>query len=167
MNVHLTLLNFCAATGHSLVRWHKMVTTMIPNEENNFKLHRLCVIHLYEADLTALFSIWLKRMMLSSERSKTINPGSYGTRPGRTSTDPPFITLMQTEIAAMSRTSLANGLNNATQCYDQIIPKHATLSSVAHGMSPTAATCIGKTLANARYHLRTALSETETFWSHN
>ena len=34
-------------------------------------------------------------------------------------------------------------------------------------MSPTTATCIGKTLANARYHLRTALSETETFWSHN
>ena len=114
MNIHLTLLNFCTATGHSLVRWRKIVTTMIPKEHNNFKLHRLRVIHLYEADLTALFSIWLKRMMLSSERSKTINPGSYGARPGRTSTDPPFITLMQTEIAAMSRTSLANGPNNAT-----------------------------------------------------
>ena len=106
-------------------------------------------------------------MILSSEQSKTINPGFYGACPGRTSTDPPFITLMQTEIAAMSRSSLANGPNNATQCHDRIIPNHATLSSVAHGMSPTAATCIGKTLANARYHLRTALSETETFWSHN
>ena len=109
--------------------------------------------------------MWLRRMMLSSEASCTINRGSYGARPGRTSTDPPFITVMQTEIAALSRTSLANGPNDATQCYDRIIPNHATLSSVAHGMSPSAATCIGNTLSNTKYHLRTALSETKTFWS--
>ena len=165
MKIHLILLNFCAATGHSLRRWHKIVTTMIPKESNNFKLHRLRVIHLYEADLTALFSIWLKRMMISSEANATINQGSYGARPGRTSTDPPFLTVMQTEIAALSRSSLGNGPNDATQCYDRIIPNHATLSSVAHGMPPSAATCIGSTLSHAKYHLRTALSETATFWS--
>ena len=82
MKVHLILLNFCAATGHSLRRWHKIVTTMIPKEANNFKLHRLRVIHLYEADLTALFSIWLKRMMISSEANNTINQGSYRAHPG-------------------------------------------------------------------------------------
>ena len=115
---------------------------MIPKESNNFKLHRLRVIHLYKADLTALFSIWLKRMMIASERSNTINQGSYGARPGRTSTDPPFLTVMQTEIAALSRTSLGNGPNDATQCYDCIIPNNTTLSSIAHGMPPSAATCI-------------------------
>ena len=39
MNVHVILLNFCAATGYLLKRWHKIVTTMIPKENNNFKLH--------------------------------------------------------------------------------------------------------------------------------
>ena len=38
---------------------------------------------------------------------------------------------------------------------------------MAHGMPPTAASCIGNTLSNAKYHLCTALSETSTFWSHN
>ena len=47
----------------------------------------------------------------------------------------------------------------------EIIPNHATLRSVAHGMSQSAATCIGNTLSNAKYHLRTALSEMKTFWS--
>ena len=143
----------------------KIVTTMIPKETNNFKLHRLQVIHLYEADLTAISSIWLRQMMLSSETSQRINRGSYGARPGRTSTDPPFITVMQTEIGALSRTSLTNRPNDATQCYDRIIPNHATLSSVAQGISPSAAPCIGNTLAEAKYHLRTALSETKMFWS--
>ena len=104
-------------------------------------------------------------MMISSEENKTINQGSYGACPGRTSTDPPFLTVMQTEIAALSRTSLGNGPNDATQCYDRIILNHAPLSSVAHGMPPSAATCIGSTLSRAKYHLHTALSETDTFWS--
>ena len=34
------------------------------------------------------------------------------------SSDLPFSTVMQTEIVALSRTSLANGLNDATQCYE-------------------------------------------------
>ena len=104
-------------------------------------------------------------MMLSSKASHTINRGLYGAQPGRTSTDPPFITVMQTKIAALSWTSLVNGPNDATQCYDRIIPNHATLSSVAHGMSPSAATCISNILSNTKYHLRTAISETKTFWS--
>ena len=57
LSVHLHLLNFCSSTGYSLQHWHKIVTMMIPKDHNNFKIHRLRVIHLYEADLTALFSI--------------------------------------------------------------------------------------------------------------
>ena len=124
----------------------------IPKEHNNFKLHRLRVIHLYKADLPAIFSIWMKQMMFASELSNNTNCGSYGARPGRTSTDPAFITVIQTEIATLSRTSLANGPNNATECYDRIIPR-LTVNSVAHGLAPRAATCVGQTLQNAHYHL--------------
>ena len=165
LQVHLSLLNYCARTGYSLNRWQSIVTTTIPKETGNFKLHRLQVIHLYEADLTALFSIWSKKMIHNSETKQTINPGSFGARPGRTSTDPPYIQALQTEIATLSRSSLANCPNDATQCYDRIIPNHAMLSAASHGMPPSAATCIGSTLQLARYHLRTALSQTQEYWT--
>ena len=96
------MLNFCATTGYSLIRWHKIVTMMIPKETNNLKIHRLRVIHLYEADLTALFSIWSKKMIHRATQHNSLNQGSYGARPGRTSVDPAFISLLQTEISTIT-----------------------------------------------------------------
>ena len=68
---------------------------MIPKDHNNFKIHRLRVIHLYEADLTALFSIWSRRMVHAATAASCINSGSFGARPGKTSSDPAFIGLLQ------------------------------------------------------------------------
>ena len=164
--VHLSLLNFCARTGYSLQRWHNIITTMIPKEANNYKIHRLRVIHIYEADLTALFSIWSRRMIYASSSSQSLNPGSYGARPGRTSTDPPLIALLQNEISAITRTSLCIGPNDASQCYDRLIPNQALLSCMSHGMPTSAAKCIGATLFNAKYYLRTSTSQSASYWSH-
>ena len=72
---------------------------------------------------------------------------------------------MQHEIATITRTSLVIAPNDAAQCYDRIIPNHAMLCCMSHGMPPSAASCIGTTLLNAKYYLRTALSESTTFWS--
>lgn len=165
LSVHLQILNFCAQSGHSLTRWHNIVTMVIPKEHNNFKIHRLRVIHLYEADLTALFSTWSRRMITASHNH--LNEGSYGARPGKSSIDPAFITLLQTEIAAVSRTNLVLAPNDAAQCYDRIVPNHALLSCMSNGMPTTAARCIGNTLLNAKYFLKTALQQSTTYWSHS
>ena len=165
LSVHLSILNFCARTGYSLERWHKIVTMMIPKQHNNFKIHRLRVIHLYEADLTALFSIWSRKMIVQATINNSLNPGSYGARPGRTSIDPAFISMLQHEISTITRTNLVVAPNDAAQCYDRIIPNHAMLCCMSHGMPPSAASCIGSTLLKAKYYLRTALNESSSYWS--
>ena len=58
LEVIRAILNFCATSGYSLQRWSSIVTTMIPKDVGSAKIHRLRVIHIYEADLTALCSIW-------------------------------------------------------------------------------------------------------------
>ena len=63
LKAHLDILNFCATSGHSLQRWHNIITMTIPKDKNNMKIHRLRVIHIYEADLTAISSIWSRRMI--------------------------------------------------------------------------------------------------------
>ena len=109
---HLSLLNFCACTSHSLQRWSHIITTMILKKTNNYKIHGLRVIHIYEADLTALFSIWSQWMIQASTLSKMLNPGSYGAHLGHTSTDPLLISLLQNEISALTPTSLCIGPTN-------------------------------------------------------
>lgn len=167
LQLHLQIINYCAMTGYSLHRWKKIVTTVIPKEHNNHKIHRFRVIHLYEADLTSLFSTWSRRMVRASEQHNAINNGSFGARPGRSSTDPVFITLLQTELAHLTRSSLLCCPNDAAQCYDRIVPNHALLSCLSHGMPSSAASCIGSTLLQARYHLKTSLSETDFYWQHS
>ena len=136
---------------------------MIPKDHNNFKIHRLRVIHIYEADLTALFSIWSRRMVHASTAASCLNSGSFGARPGKTSSDPAFIGLLQHELSSITRMNLTIAPNDAAQCYDCIIPNHAMLSCRAHGMAPSAASCIGSTLQQAKYYLRTAIKESSSF----
>ena len=106
-------------------------------------------------------------MIVSSEKHKRLHPGSYGARPGRTSTDPPFLSTLQIEMAHLSRTSLVNIPNDATQCYDRIVSNLAMVSCILHYMPPSAAKCIGSTLRQARYHLKTSLAETTNYWQHS
>ena len=53
----LAIINFCLRTGHSLHRWKTIVNTMILKETGNYKIHRLRVIHIYEADFNLLLAI--------------------------------------------------------------------------------------------------------------
>ena len=101
-------------------------------------------------------------MILNATNYQSLNSGSYGARPGRTSIDPAFISVLQHEISTITWTNLVIAPNDAAQCYDRIVPNHAMLSCMSHGMPPSAAACIGSTLLHAKYHLRTALNESST-----
>ena len=73
----------------------------------------------------------------------------------------------QTEISAISRTSLGIGPNDASQCYNRLIPNQALLSCMSHGMPYHAAQCISTTLYHAKYFLRTAASQSSSYWTHS
>jgi hypothetical protein len=75
----LAILNFCPHTGHSLHRWQTIVNTMIFKETGIYKINRLCVIHIYEANFNLLLAIkkW-RQLIQSAEMSRTINEGLFG-----------------------------------------------------------------------------------------
>jgi hypothetical protein len=50
LTAQVQLTNF-ATHGHVYEHWEKVANFMILKEQGNTKIHRLCVIHLYEADL--------------------------------------------------------------------------------------------------------------------
>ena len=80
-------------------------------------------------------------MVHAAESAKAINCGSFGARPGRSSIDPALITLLQTELSHLTRTSLIVCPNDAAQCYDRIVPNHALVSCISHGLASSAAAC--------------------------
>ena len=53
----ITVLNYCIRSGHVLNRWKTVVNTMIFKEPGNFQIHRLRVLHIYEADFNLLMAV--------------------------------------------------------------------------------------------------------------
>ncbi len=48
--LHLQQINYALERGYSYRRWQKVASTILFKEQNNIKIHRRRIIHLYEAD---------------------------------------------------------------------------------------------------------------------
>jgi hypothetical protein len=50
LHAHLNIINYCLKHGYSMERWKDILNIMILKEPGNTKIHRLRVLHLFEAD---------------------------------------------------------------------------------------------------------------------
>ena len=120
MDSHLSLLNYAIDHGHSFDRWKKIVTMMIEKEPGNHKIHRLRVIHLYEADYNLLLCVKWRTAVDHAMRNKTLNPNQKGGTPGSNATDVIYVEELEYEICRASRTCLGKIDFDASSCYNRI-----------------------------------------------
>jgi hypothetical protein len=71
LNAHYNLLRYATKHGVSLRRWRKVVNSMIEKEPGDPRIHRLRVIHLYEADYNLLLGIFWSQKLGSSYTGRT------------------------------------------------------------------------------------------------
>ena len=57
VQAQLALINYALRFNHSFDRWKTIVKVMIQKEPGNSKIHRLWVIHIYEADYNLLLGV--------------------------------------------------------------------------------------------------------------
>jgi hypothetical protein len=55
---------------------------MIEKEPGNHRIHRLRIIHLYEADLGACYAILWKKLFANAKSDHAINSGSFAIKRG-------------------------------------------------------------------------------------
>jgi hypothetical protein len=102
----LSIINFCIRTGHSLKRWKTIVNTMIFKETGNYKINRLRVIHIYEADFNLLLAVKWRQLIQYAETSGTINEGLIGGRPGREVQSLTFLEELKYDLSILTRQTL-------------------------------------------------------------
>jgi hypothetical protein len=125
------------------------------------------VIHLYEADYNLVLGIQWRQLVHHCEDNKLLHPSLYGARPGRGALEPVFVEELVNEITHLSRKPVIKNAEDATACYDRIIPGLGNLASRSHGLNQTIAIVQGKTLSDVRYHLKTQLGVTDKFYQHS
>jgi hypothetical protein len=78
IRAHVALINYALQHSYSYHRWKNVVNVMIQKEPGNSKVHRLRVIHIYEADCNFLLQAKWRDLLRHSEKHKLLHPGQYG-----------------------------------------------------------------------------------------
>ena len=164
--IHHSVTQYALENNHSYYRWQKVVNVMLEKEPGNPKIHRLRVIHLYEADYNLILGVKWRELIHHCEDNHLIHRGLFGTRPGRSALDPVFMEEIIADITRMTRKPLIKNTDDATACYDRIIPGVGNLASRSHGLHRNIAFVQGATLETVRYHLKTQLGVTDEHYQH-
>jgi hypothetical protein len=166
-HVIVQLINFCIRHGHVLNRWKQIVNTMIFKDEGVYKIHRLRIIHIYEADFNLLLAVKWRDLVSTADQAGLINKGQYGGRPGHEAASLALLEELRIDLTYLTRRTLITFDNDAASCYDRIIPAFASLINRKYGLNRQVAVVHGRTLQEARYKLRTAVGISESEYSHS
>ena len=165
-SMHHSMIDYALTNGHAFKRWKKVVNIMLEKDPGNPKIHRLRVIHLYEADYNLILGVKWRELIHHCEDRHLLHPSLYGARPGRGALDPVFLEELTNEITRLSRKPLIKNAEDATACYDRIIPGVGNLASRSHGIHRQVVLVMGRTLEEVRYHLKTHLGVTDEYYQH-
>ena len=163
---NVDLINIAIRNEYLYDRWKVIVNIMILKDPNDFRIHRLRVIHLYEHDYTLLVALKWRQLIRYASNHSLLNDSQYGGVPGRDSVMPTIIEELQYEISRASKRPLVHKDYDATACYDRIIMNLGGLNARSYGMHKNIVIINGKTLKEAKYLLRTVLDISEEHYSH-
>ena len=161
----LSVINYCIRNNYVLDRWKTIVNVMIFKEQGNYKIHRLRIIHIYEADFNLLLAVKWRQLLRTADDAQLINEGQYGGRPGCEAQSLTFLEELKYDLAYLTRRTLFNFDNDATSCYDRIVVPLASLINRKYGLHRKVVAVHARTLQQARFHLKTATGISSSHYS--
>ena len=161
------LLNYAIKWQYSIKRWKKVINRMIMKDPSNWKIHRLRVIHLYEADYSLMLALHWRSTLHLAEDKKLLNTGTFGSRPNKSAITPVFLEELMLEVTRLTRKNLIMFDHDARSCYDRIIVSIMALLSRHYGANKSIVIVWAKTLEEARFYLKTGKRVNDEFYQHS
>jgi hypothetical protein len=134
------LASTAAKRGFYLQRWLRVINVMIYKEPGNFKLEKLRVIHLFEANFNLIVGMLFgRRAMFHALDHSLIHP-SQGGRLGSECIDVAFTKILHFSLAHLTQNPLGLFESDAEACFDCIVMLMAFMSFKASHGSPAETT---------------------------
>ena len=165
-DAYRTIINYAIRHRYSFKRWKNIINMMIYKDPGNVKVHRLRVIHLYEADLNFILGLKWKDALHKAQQENTLHPGQYGSRPGR---EPQTVTLLEElrlDYSLLTRTPFTNFDNDASSCYDRILLSISSLCARGHGIHRDVVFVHATTLKDATFKLKLSQTVSDEQYQH-
>ena len=166
IQLRCNILNLCIAHHYCLNRWKTVASVLLEKDPGIPKIHRIRIIHLYEADYNFILSQKWRDLILNANKQQALNPNQHAV-PGSDALSPVLMEELQYEYCRITRSTMVRFDKDARACYDRIIPSMGGLSSRRLGLHPDVAALNGQMLEQAEYHLKTRSNITEEYYSHD
>jgi hypothetical protein len=152
-----SLANICFQWGVTLRRWEKVIQPLIPKDPGTPRITRLRRIALIEADLNVFLSeLFNRRLMPNAEKHGLLHPCQFGARKGKMAIEAVLLKRVSYDIIRQSRMDACVLDNDATACYDRMIPSIVMIKCRRAGMPKSAAKVVLQILKKMEYFVRTA-----------
>ena len=110
--------------GFASKRWSNAIKVMLEKDVGNPRIDCLWVIHLLEVDYNFVLKlIWGRRLIQRAAQFRTLMPAQQA-RPVRLATSSVFNKVLIYDLIRLIKSGAANFDNDATGCYDNIVPPH-------------------------------------------
>ena len=93
--------------------------------------------------------------MINNSEQSEMTKEQWGGRPGRTAHDPAFRKLLTFEYARAVYVTIAMFANDATACYDRMVPNISTLVARKHGVAPNVMKARNIMIEGMEHHVKT------------
>lgn len=108
LSLYVDVINYATKFGYTLEQWKTIESTMIPKDVGNTKIHRLRVIHIFEADYNLLLAVKWRDLIWQLENKGGLHPGQHGSCPGHQATDLTLLKELTFDVSRCSRTAIGN-----------------------------------------------------------
>jgi hypothetical protein len=150
------LINNGVTYGFILKRWRKVLQVMLCKKPGNYNIDKLHVIQLIEADLNMYFClVWGKRLVHHARKLGCTPPEQFSSVPGRQAASALLLNVLSFDLIQLLRTTATVFNNDATACYDRILPALSMICCQHLGLPPIATKFKLAFLRTAQYYIKT------------
>ena len=156
-------MNIAISQGIAIPRWCNATNVMIEKDPGKPRIHRLRIIHLFEADYNFFLKLqWGHRLVKQACKLNLLHDSQHGSTPRRTTMDPIMLTQLTTDLCRILKHDLARFDNDASACYDRIIVALAMLAARRCGMPPNVVRLHSEALQFMKYTVKTMYGVSES-----
>eukprot|EP00957_Ditylum_brightwellii_P056104 4252701-Ditylum_brightwellii.AAC.1 len=119
--------------------WEKAIDCMLENDPGNPKIDHLHLIVIVEGDMNGTLKIiWNHRLFPVAEQTQFLSPVQFGNMKGCTALDALLLTIVTMDFIRLFQLNVAILSNDATACYNCMIPEPMSIHLQALGMPENA-----------------------------
>ena len=164
--MYTTILRACLKCGISLSRWCRVDSVMLEKMPFTPYLHKLRVIHIYEANYNLTLRLIAWHLSWYAEDNNQLSDAQWGSRSGKSCVDLTLLQNLTYEIAWKLRSHIASLNLDMKACHDRMLPPLTSLIQRSLGTPVSLMRLHGQMQEQMHYHIHASLGSLTDYYQH-